>query len=353
MSLFTGAYTNPLNATAHPVMQAALSTARGALSLAGKPNMNNLAMIVVALTGFAGSNNHPWAGLREREMHYSGSLLKIAAMYAAFDLRASADQLASQGGLTAWPQLEAALKATFDPQINAHTPALISGSPLLRQQDKTRKPNYAAVLQMGGGGSFAVNFTPAQLNAFENMMVQQDNPGATTTIHGLGYPYLNGKIADDGFIDSAANGVWLAGDYAHDWPAARISCKNDVDTAQGTTAFQLGSLLTLMAHGKLIGRLSSQEMRALMARAGNFFHDRDQPIWPLDGRFFCSHGKVGIGVLKSNKKGFSEGLIVRDTARRLDFAVVWQNVIQDGQPQRTLLEPVAALIEATISAFVP
>jgi hypothetical protein len=79
----------------------------------------------------------------------------------------------------------------------------------------------------------------------------------------------------------------------------------------------------------------------------------DQPIWPLDGRFFCSHGKVGIGVLKSNKKVFSEGLIVRDTARRLDFAVVWQNVIQDGQPQRTLLEPVAALIEATISAFVP
>src|SRR5262245_4611957 len=89
---------------------------------------------------------------------------------------------------------------------------------------------------MGVGPDFVVDFTSAQRGALEDMMVQQNNPGATTTIHGLGDPYLNGKIADDGFFDGSGHGVWLAGDYAQQWPAARISCVDDVDTAQGTTA---------------------------------------------------------------------------------------------------------------------
>jgi hypothetical protein len=54
---------------------------------------------------------------------------------------------------------------------------------------------------------------------------------------------------------------------------------------------------------------------------------------------------------------FSEGLVVRDTMRDLDFVVVWQNVLdtfgQGGQPLRRTFEPVATLIEATLSAFTP
>jgi hypothetical protein len=80
-------------------------------------------------------------------------------MYAAFDLRSSADQLASDGGLTTVPAIEAALKSTFDDEVTAHTPSLISGSPLLRAEDKTRKPNYRAVLQLAAGGDFDVDFT--------------------------------------------------------------------------------------------------------------------------------------------------------------------------------------------------
>jgi hypothetical protein len=353
MALFTGAYADPLDSSADPTMQAALNATRGALSLAGAPNVNNLALIVVALTGFEGARNHPWAGLREREEHFSGSLIKIAAMYAAFDLRASADQLATQGGLTSWPQIEAALRSTFNPEINAHTPSLISGSALLRPQDKSRKPDYPAFLRLGSGSDFVVDFTQAQLNAFDDMMVHQNNPGATATIHGLGYPYLNGKIVDDGFFDGAALGLWLAGDYAGQWPAARIPCTNDRDTAQGTTARHLAMLLTLLSDNKLVGPLSSRGMKDLMARAGKFFHSTTPPLWPTDGRFIATHGKVGIGPLKSGKSVFSEGLIVRDTSRDLEFVVVWQNVIQDDQLQRKLFEPVVALIEATINAFVP
>jgi hypothetical protein len=353
MALFTGLYANPLDPLANPTMQAALNATRQTLSLAGTPNVDTLALIVVALTGYEGTTNHPWAGLREKEEHYSGSLVKVAAMYAAFDLRASADQLATDAGLTTWPQIEAALKSSFNPEIDAHTPPLISGSPLLRPQDKTRKPNYSAVLQLGMGPDFVVDFTQSQLAAFEDMMVQQNNPGATTTIHGLGYPYLNGKIADDGFFDGVGQGLWLAGDYAAQWPAARIPCVNDFDTAQGTTAWHLAMLLTLLADDMLVGPLSSQGMKDLMARAGKFFPQTTPPIWPANGRFFPTHGKVGIGPLKSGKSTFSEGLILRDTARDLGFVAVWQNVVQKGQTPLQLFQPVATLIEAAIDAFVP
>ena len=89
-----------------------------------------------------------------------------------------------------------------------------------------------------------------------------------------------------------------------------------------------------------------------MARAGKF-PQTNPPIWPANGRFVPTHGKVGIGPLKSGKSTYSEGLILRDTVRDLGFVVVWQNVVQSGQTQLQLFQPVATLIEATINAFVP
>ena len=352
MPLFTGAYANPLASSAHLSMQGALDTTRQALSLAGAPNVDNLAMTVVALTGFERTLNHPWAALRQHEVHYAASMVKIAAMYAAFDLRSSADQLAIARGLTTWAQIEAALVSTFNPEIDVHTPGPIASSPTLGPHDKRRKPSYSALLQRGSGPDFIVDFTRAQWAAFEDMMVQQHNAGAGVTIHALGYPYLDGKLTDDGFFDGVSNGIWLAGDYVQQWPYARIACVNDRDTAQGTTTWQLASLLTLLADDQLVGPLSSRGMKDLMARAGTFFHSTSPPIWPVGGRFTATHGKVGIGPLKSGRTVFSESTIVTDNLRDISFVAVWQNVIQGAQTQRQLLEPVATLVEAAINGCV-
>ncbi|MFE5587889.1 hypothetical protein [Kitasatospora sp. NPDC056531] len=353
MPLFTGPVDDPLAFNNNPPMQNALDSTRQQLSDAGTPTVDDLAVIVVALTGFEGGLNHPWAAIRDQDECYSASLIKTAAMYTAYDLRASADQLAQDQGLTTWPAVEAALKATFDPDIAAHTPSLINASTALRAEDKNRRPDYSAVLKLGApGGDFIVDFTPAQVSAFEDMMVQQNDPGATTTIHGLGYPYLDGKIADDGLFDSTSSqGLWLAGDYAGIWPAARIPCVNDVDTAQGTTARQLARLLTLLADDKLVGPTSSQGMKDLMARAGKLFASTTPPIWPPDGQFVATHGKVGIGPLKTGQTVMSEGILVSDTVRSRSFAVVYQNVVKDGLTQRDALVPVATLIEAALNAF--
>lgn len=110
MVLFTGAYTNPLASSPDTTMQAAMDATRLALSLAGSSNVDNLSMTVVMITGSEGTFDHPWAGLRSDETHYAASLVKIASMYAAFDLRSSADVLMTDLGLTSssWPAMEAA-----------------------------------------------------------------------------------------------------------------------------------------------------------------------------------------------------------------------------------------------------
>jgi hypothetical protein len=337
-----------------------METTKQALLATGTPNVDRLALMVVALTGFEGGNVHPWAGIREEEEHYSASMLKVAAMYAAFDLRASADQSAT--GLTTWPEIEVLLKSTFDPEIDTHTPALISGSPLLHAEDKTRKPDYGKVLELGSG-DFIVDFTQAQRDAFDDMITHAHNEGATTTIHGLGYPYLNGKLADDGFFNGS-KGVWLAGDYAKGalWPAARIDSLNDGLSAQATTALDFAKLLTLLFDNRLVGPQSSADMQDLMSGAVKWFHHRGvvpgPVIWPLDGRFLATHSKIGVGPLKAGKLTFSEGLKVLDTQENREFVVVWQNVqdvttVPDGPPFRRTFEPIAKLIEATLSAFVP
>jgi hypothetical protein len=117
----------------------------------------------------------------------------------------------------------------------------------------------------------------------------------------------------------------------------------------------------LLFDKRLIGRLSSAAMQELMGRAGAWFHDGGvippTLIWPRDGRFRATHSKVGLGPLNNGKSAFSEGLVVHDTLRDLDFVVVWQNVQDTLGPNQTpfrrTFEPVATLVEATIGAFVP
>src|SRR3712207_2508431 len=90
-----------------PLMDAALLTAlpEVALTSPGTAGPSRSAISVAAVNGSAGSLALPHAGLRFGETHYSASLLKVAAMYAAFELLSSANRIspssASPGALFA------------------------------------------------------------------------------------------------------------------------------------------------------------------------------------------------------------------------------------------------------------
>ncbi len=65
-----------------------------------------------------------FSGDGHTDTHYSGSLLKVAAMYAAYELLHSADVQARASGLTDPNAVFAHVAATFDPTIVAAVPLI-------------------------------------------------------------------------------------------------------------------------------------------------------------------------------------------------------------------------------------
>jgi hypothetical protein len=354
MTIFFGAYDWPLDAHPDSTAQEALEDRIAQAVAAGTANADRIALTVVALGKKDADGRHPWVGLREREVHYSASLLKVAAMYAAFDLRSSADLLLRNEGLTTWAELKQRLDDEWTPDIAARTPDRIRNATGLPAAQRTRPPVYANVLRTGedADGNPAVVFTKRIDDALDDMIPGAHNPGATTIIRDLGYPYLNAKLADDGFFDGIETGVWLAGDYSGQAPYVRIESVNDGAVAQATTALHLAALFTLMADGRLVGPQSSEDMRTLLGRAGGWFGHTQPPLL-ADGHLLVTGSKVGVGPLKTGESVYSEGLFIHDNVRDLDFAVVWQNAIgsagANGRPKRAFLEFVAGLVETAIA----
>ena len=49
----------------------------------------------------------------------------------------------------------------------------------------------------------------------------------------------------------------------------------------------------------------------------------------------------------------SETIFAVDTFCDLEFLAGWVNVVQNGQTQRQLFEPVSLIMEAVVTAFIP
>src|SRR5438045_2017727 len=62
-------------------------------------------------------NGYRYAGVRDTETHYSASLLKVAAMYGAFQLRAAVNQFGATTPIPVFPLFFTQLATAFDPVI--------------------------------------------------------------------------------------------------------------------------------------------------------------------------------------------------------------------------------------------
>jgi hypothetical protein len=91
--------------------------------------------------------SRPVAGQREFEMFYSGSLLKVAAMYAAFQLRVAVNDLAAtfDAAVVDTPiKLFRKISDTFDKQIDGSVPRIRSARGVTPAM---RVPKYPTVFQ--------------------------------------------------------------------------------------------------------------------------------------------------------------------------------------------------------------
>ena len=148
-----------------------------------------------------GSGPFPSAGWRETEVDYIASEAKVSVLYAAYALRDMVNRFAATDSALNPADLFSNLHSGMDPSIRRAVARIASASNL---SDVHRLPNYAAMFTASpSGGHLQVDFTAGYLKALEDMIVPSDNSAAATSIHGIGYGYLNGCLAAAGLFDDA------------------------------------------------------------------------------------------------------------------------------------------------------
>ncbi|MBV9825478.1 MAG: serine hydrolase [Alphaproteobacteria bacterium] len=304
-------------------------------AVAADPAVSGLCAALVDLTGDPATPSY--AGFNDNDMIFVGSLDKICAAYAAFELRQRVrDQVlvAVSAGLSTaksgWEtSIIKALEADWKAKLAFHgLPAgfpnlatifsfsangdvdFASASPPLTNQQLGEVGTHGRI-DVAAHGRPAGKF----FDWLRSMLRHSNNFSASLCIRALSFPYINGALAGAGFFDSThQNGLWLSADYAdHDWipnPPAQPQA-NRAGRAltarwqqiQGrklsnapATAFQVARLMTLLAQDKLFTEVTSnQQFRDPLIRPGgtvSFISDalRD------DGRTVSSiMSKIGIG----------------------------------------------------------
>lgn len=286
-----------------------------------------------------------FSGDGHTDTNYSASLLKVVAMYAAFQLRQSADNEARSSGAATSGELFAHLSATFDSTI---TGAVSLIPPNQRKAPEYRRIFAAIPLQAGG---FGVDFTADFETRMFNMIVPGDNGAAAQVVMRLGYSWINGALASGGFFTPPDRGIWLAGTFTGALPPVRINSVNDGLVAQAMTCVDLANLYALMVQEALIDSNSSRRMLELLRQAQNGPEDAwitrssiGFPGFSLD----VTHTKIGLGSLKPENGGFevrSEGSILRHRATARRFITVWQDT------DNASLREVPVIIDRAVNKF--
>jgi hypothetical protein len=338
---FPSAIANPLTADAK--LQAALDAAI-------KAGPGTSWRVPVAIVALSASGARPVAHFKGTDVYFSASLLKVSAMYTAFELRKTIRAIGVElGAKTTKAELLKDAARYLDPKILAKAASL----PALKGVKKVNAvPQYATtfdVVPSTSGTGFSVEFSKSFLKHLDLMISISDNGSAGQCVHGSGYGYLNGTLAEAGFFKPGTNnGIWLAGDYTGTYPKFRINSINDGPVAQATTCLDLARMYTLINDGKLVDKPACSEMLALLARA---VEEREIFINRATGlNFTVTHTKVGLAGLKPENGGqdvCSEGSILERSAGQR-FVAVWQNF---PFPKNDDFSEVALVVQRTMDAF--
>lgn len=333
-------YENPLTQSAE--LQAALDAA-----IAAGPGKGwRVPVVIVSLEP---NGTRPVAHYKGNELHFSASLLKVAAMYAIFELRKTLQAIADELGPGARAVDFFKRSAEYlDPKIIAGAAAIPALAGIKRSQALPRYTDAFEVTRPSPQQALQVRLTSAISGHLEKMIAVSDNRSAATCVHASGYGYLNGALTAASFFDARSNrGIWLAGDYIRKYPYFRIPSENDGLVAQGATSLQLARLYTLIFDGKLVDAASSAAMLELLAKAvavPEVFIDRAANL-----NFKVTHTKVGLGPLKAENGGhsvYSEASILEHASGR-KFVAVWQNLIFGDAG----FDPIGSVVRRTLDAF--
>ena len=229
---------------------------------------------------------------------FSGSLIKVAAMFAAFTLRREADVLRTdmRDGIVNEPlsKFFDKLAERVDPTSNA--------LPLIRNAARDPKnripmvPSLRDILSITDLDT-AVTFTADFRAHLRRMIIRSRDCDTAECVFRLSYPYINVKLMNEGYFHrDSMKGIWLCGDYFPSGGCAkeaqesklqykatgqefvRIDTVNDCDqtkhppfcgSAQNTTSKEMARLFLNILHEELVDPTSAHEMRLLLFEAQN------------------------------------------------------------------------------------
>jgi hypothetical protein len=309
-------------------------------------------------------HSYRYAGVRDTEMHYSASLLKVAGMYAAFQMLESINQF---GNLPTFQPLLGPVMTQaavlFDPQIAVAVPSLatdpeITAQPLLLQAEVVRV-KYGTMFDANADGR-TVSFKPAFFARIKGAIVDSNNGDAGAVVKALGYAWLNGSLARAGLLalGPAVSGVWLAGTYDQGlvgaWPVARVNTLNDQGVGQAMTCFEMMKFYAAMDSGVLVDGVSSNPaimidlLRQAQATGPDpSFLTRGSVLAGVPVSYDVTHTKIGLGPLKPANGGFdvaSEGTVIRHRVTSKRYIVVFQN----SRNLNTSLNALSRIVDKTL-----
>jgi hypothetical protein len=292
-------------------LQDSLQKAVTAVTIAGNPPPFGLTIVDLTSASASASGSgkdFASAGWNQDVEHYAASMLKVACLYAAHALRDLVQRFALARKPKDLNDLFRMLKAELDPQIAVCCPRVTGRAP------KVRLPQWQDVFTASGAGAgLSVRFTPSYTTSLEKMIVPSDNGHAGRCIRGVGYAYLNGLMLKHGFFDESDSkkpkGVWLAGDFSGS-DVVTIPCDNDTDTKQGTSSAMMARLGTVILMGTVLPAASHGEMTELLKKSAHgsdssYFTRPEMTTDRLSGDQ-VTHGKIGLGPLKSHRDVFSD-----------------------------------------------
>lgn len=323
-------------------LAAALSSVRGTLSAADKMRLDKAALIVLKLTP-AGTMDY--AGVRETEMFFSASLLKVSLLYASFELVARVNALA--------PGITAATAPEFLDKVKRDFSGKIENAVLRIKPGAWRKVAFDKALTATPSvpNQFRVSLSATHDADLRKIFADQgQNQSPRDCMHRLGYSYVNRALDAAGFFDpQTETGIWMATDYG-DWQDFNVPVttkssarppKNGTSSA-AMTALAMANLFAHMHRGKLIDAAASSTMRSIFRTGGAWL----STLTNKDSFSFTDDGaKVGHSASGSAFVGsvMSEAVFLNRKSDGAPFLAIWQNV-----PDELDSEPIYRVLDEMI-----
>jgi len=266
-------------------------------TLLDQPQFKHMGIAIVDLTHRSSDPNSPsqvrYAGLRDEQQIFVGSLPKIAIMLAAYRLR---EQVR-----------EAAVRLRLN-ETGALFPRLVkSWTPLLTKQAQGRPVMFPKLDQVFRADGFADAQEIEFHDDFDAHIVKMiegvgKNDAAAYCAQRLGFAYINGVLQTEGLQDGpdgsrGPRGLSLALDYAGNfWTGSESAA-----TAQGATAKSVAAFMTALENRNLVSPQASEEMTSHMLVASSWFKaglvEKKRPPSRI-------YGKIGVAGT------FSEGAVI-------------------------------------------